>query len=119
MKGDSPRSLKPEDLPVNGKFAFEPQTSFTDGFPFLLASMESLENLNSKLEKPAEMKNFRPNIIVRGCRAFEEDDWRTIRIAGKTFYIISMCTRCTVSSHTPYPYPYYPASFIQCVGRVF
>src|SRR6476620_3747844 len=41
------------------------QGGFADGFPFLLISEESLEELNSRLAAPLLMNRFRPNIVVR------------------------------------------------------
>jgi len=38
----------------------------------LVLSEASLEDLNSRLEKKVKMENFRPNIFVADCGAFEE-----------------------------------------------
>ena len=43
------------------------QVAYADMAPYLLASYSSLNQLNSRLEKPAEMRQFRPNITVFGC----------------------------------------------------
>ena len=51
------------------------RTSFTDGFPFLLIGEGSLGDLNSRLEKPLEMRRFRPNHVVKGSRPYAEDSW--------------------------------------------
>jgi uncharacterized protein YcbX len=39
---------------------------------FMLVSEASLDDLNSKLNKTVTMKNFRPNLIVKNCLAFDE-----------------------------------------------
>jgi uncharacterized protein YcbX len=48
------------------------QVAFADAFPFLLATTNSLDDLNHRLvrkgEQPIPMINFRANIIVEGCR---------------------------------------------------
>ena len=41
--------------------------AYHDMSPYHLASMESVEDLNSRLKKPIEIYNFRPNIIVQGA----------------------------------------------------
>jgi hypothetical protein len=49
---------------------------YADGFPFLLISEASLKELNSMIgetEYPIIMRRFRPNIVVKGTNAFEED----------------------------------------------
>jgi len=97
-KGIEPRRLKAAKLPEKVQFAFEPQTGFADAWPFLLVSTASLDDLNSRLEKPAEMKNFRPNIVVKGCEAFEEDKWKEIAINGKSHYVVTLCIRCQVTT---------------------
>ena len=37
-----------------------------------MLSEESVEDLNTKLENPVLVKNFRPNIVIKGCKAYEE-----------------------------------------------
>ena len=71
-------------------------TAFSDGFPVLLTSQASLDDLNSRLDKPVPMSRFRPNIVVTGCDAFEEDEWRLIRIGDLTMRVVKPCSRCTI-----------------------
>ena len=72
---------------------------FADAFPFLLISEESLADLNSRLDSPVTMRNFRPNIVVKGCNApYEEDTWKKIVIGEdkeNIFYITCRSIRCT------------------------
>jgi uncharacterized protein YcbX len=83
-----------------------PQISFTDGFPILLASEESLHELNRRLNIKGKsnlpMSRFRPNIVVRGLsKAFEEDTWKAIQIGGKDgpiLHIVKGCPRCKQSA---------------------
>lgn len=74
--------------------------SFADGFPFLLISEASLEDLNSRLtgkgETAVPMKRFRPNLVVSGCEAYAEDQWRDIRIGALDFKVVKPCSRCVV-----------------------
>jgi uncharacterized protein YcbX len=58
--------------PTNPQYAPNSQTGFSDGYPFLLASINSLDDLNKRLQKPVSMLNFRPNIIVSGCKPWYE-----------------------------------------------
>lgn len=71
-------------------------TSFADGYPFLLISQASLDDLNARLDQPVPMNRFRPNIVVTGSEAFAEDTWRDIRIAGIDFGVVKPCARCNV-----------------------
>jgi uncharacterized protein len=69
---------------------------FADAYPFLLISEASLEDLNQRLEKPVLMNRFRPNLVVSGCKPFEEDTWKWIRIGKIPFKVAKPCSRCTV-----------------------
>jgi len=84
---------------VDGLYAREGETvSFADGFPLLLISQASLDDLNSRLENPVPMNRFRPNLVVSGCDSFAEDDWRRIRIGGVEFDVAKPCSRCVIPS---------------------
>lgn len=79
---------------VNG----DDHTGFADGYPILLTSEESLNDLNGRLESPVPMNRFRPNIVVRACKPFAEDDWSRIRIADVELAIVKPCARCVVTT---------------------
>jgi hypothetical protein len=84
---------------VDGIYAHEGETvSFADGFPVLLISQASLDDLNSRLDTPVPMNRFRPNLVVQGCEAFAEDNWRRIRIGSTEFTVAKACSRCAVPS---------------------
>ena len=92
---------KPEDDPrqVDSIYAESgDQTSFADGFAFLLISEASLNDLNDRLDAPLPMNRFRPNFVVRGCDAYAEDEWGTIRIGGVPFRVAEACPRCAVTT---------------------
>lgn len=79
------------------------QVGFADGFPFLLTSCASLDELNRRLDVPLPMNRFRPNIVIDGGEPFEEDGWKRIRIDGISFEVAKPCARCaitTVDQHT-------------------
>jgi uncharacterized protein YcbX len=84
---------------VDGIYAREGETvSFADGFPLLLISEASLEDLNARLPAPVPMNRFRPNLVVSGCEPFAEDDWRRIRIGSLEFEVAKPCSRCVMPS---------------------
>jgi uncharacterized protein len=74
------------------------KTSFSDGYPFLLAGQSSLDDLNSRLEQPVPMNRFRPNFVISGAAPFAEDAWKTIRIGSVLFYAPKPCGRCIVTT---------------------
>ncbi len=71
-------------------------TSFADGYPFLVISQASLDDLNTRLTTPVPMNRFRPNIVVSGCDPFAEDDWRDFFINGIRFAGVKLCPRCPI-----------------------
>ena len=72
------------------------RTAFSDGFPLLLTSQASLDDLNQRLTEPVSMKRFRPNLVADGCGAFAEDSWKKIRIGDITFRVVKPCSRCVI-----------------------
>ena len=72
--------------------------AFSDGFPLLFISQASLDDLNTRLDKPISMSRFRPNIVVQGCDAFAEDGWKRIRIGDNNFRVVKPCSRCVIPS---------------------
>ena len=81
---------------VNQKYAAQAtdEVGFADGYPFLLISEASLEDLNSRLAVPVPMNRFRPNLVIKGCSDYEEDAWKIIRIGKIRFHIAKPCSRC-------------------------
>jgi len=72
------------------------RTAFSDGFPILLISQPSLDDLNSRLDSPVTMRRFRPNLVIAGCEPYAEDGWRQLRVGGITLRIVKPCSRCVI-----------------------
>ncbi len=77
------------------------KTAFSDGFPLLLISQASLDDLNSRLAEPVEMIRFRPNLVVSGCEPYAEDSWKWIRIGDITLRVVKPCSRCSIPNVDP------------------
>lgn len=82
------------------KFAAVP-LSFADGFPFLLTSEASLRDLQSRCTASVQMEQFRPNLVVAGSAAWEEDTWKVIRIGSVIFDVVKPCSRCIFTTVSP------------------
>jgi uncharacterized protein YcbX len=74
------------------------QAAFSDGFPLLLISEASLGDLNARMTTPLPKNRFRPNIWVKGCDAYAEDRWRTLRIGDNILHVVKPCSRCKVTT---------------------
>lgn len=77
------------------------QTAFSDGFPFLIMSENSLNALNKELAKPVGINRFRPNLVIADCDAYAEDIWRRIRIDNIAFRLPKPCARCSIPGIDP------------------
>lgn len=65
-----------------------------DATSYMLINEASIEELNSRIEKPVAPLWFRPNIVVKGPKAFEEDSWKFIKFGDRTiFKNVKPCTR--------------------------
>lgn len=85
--------------PVDPEYArFEARVAFADGFPALLTSEASLEDLNARASEHVPMDRFRPNIVIDGESPFEEDGWRQVRIGEVTLDVVKPCSRCTITT---------------------
>ena len=84
---------------VSPKYAVNDESvSFADGMPYLILGQESLNDLNSRLEKPVTMDRFRPNIVFSGGQSYVEDSWKKIRIGAVEFQVVNPCARCVLTT---------------------
>lgn len=88
----------------NDAAAFDDEVSFADAAPLLLTSEASLAELNSRLPSPPSpitMRRFRPNVVVDGNGAFEEDAWGRIAIGDTELEVAWPSTRCVLTTIDP------------------
>jgi uncharacterized protein YcbX len=85
---------------INQDYAIhaDDHTGFADGYPILIISEESLQDLNSRLDSPLPMNRFRPNLVVKGGEPFAEDTWKRIRIGAIEMALVKPCPRCVVTT---------------------
>ena len=72
--------------------------SFADGYPFLIIGESSLDYLNTKLDRPVKMLQFRPNLVFSGGNEHEEDNWKMIKIGDIDFAVVKPCARCVITT---------------------
>ncbi|TQV74703.1 MOSC domain-containing protein [Aliikangiella marina] len=88
--------------PVDPNYAqADDNVSFADGFPLLVISQGSLDDLNTRLSTPVTMKSFRPNIVVEGCPPYAEDSWKQIKVGEVIFDAVKLCSRCILTTVDP------------------
>ena len=72
--------------------------SFADGFPLLVTTRASLDDLNARLDRPVTMDRFRTNISVEGAEPWAEDGWQDLRVGDVRFAGVKDCSRCAVTT---------------------
>ncbi|KAH9504652.1 Mitochondrial amidoxime reducing component 2 [Bulinus truncatus] len=83
------------------------KVAFPDRAPYLIATEESLQDLNARMgpsqDGPITMNNFRPTIIIKGCeKAWDEDNWTHLRIGQQVYLrILEPCGRCLLTTVDP------------------
>ncbi len=82
------------DFPADHAFGF------ADGFPFLIANQGSLDELNQQLKSKGQpavpMNRFRPNIVLQGLDAYEEDYLASMHVGALSFAFVKRCARCPI-----------------------
>jgi len=80
----------------------EAPTLFSDGYPVLVIGAESLRDLNVRLQAAGRaalpMNRFRPNLVIDGIEAFEEDYVETFRLGDAVLKPVKPCPRCPMPS---------------------
>jgi uncharacterized protein YcbX len=77
-------------------------TMFSDGYPILVAGSASLDDLNQKLvaagRNALPMNRFRPNLVIDGIDAFEEDYADSYQLGEVVLKPVKPCPRCPMPS---------------------
>lgn len=82
--------------------------NFPDAYPLLICSIASLADLQSRMPLAGDlpMNRFRPNVVIDGCAAFEEDRFHELSNGDVRLRLVKACTRCattTVDQHSGQP----------------
>ena len=77
------------------------QVAFADGFPFLLISQASLDDLNSRLSDSVSMTRFRPNLVISGSDMLAEEQYCLLTLGRWSFELVKPCARCSIPSIDP------------------
>ena len=78
---------------------------FADAFALLIASNGSVDDLNHRLARRGfgaiGIERFRPNLVLAGVDAFEEDFVSRMRIGSAELNVVKPCVRCSVPNVDP------------------
>lgn len=100
MVPDSHRPLQPKY--AGGLEYATREVTVTDGAPLLLLGEASLTALNHRLaakgERALNIDRFRPNVLLTGTSAHDEDTWARVTIGDVEIGVGSPCPRCVVTT---------------------
>ncbi|XP_067012648.1 mitochondrial amidoxime-reducing component 1 [Anabrus simplex] len=97
---DATRDVRPPNK-VFHKLQQKDVGAFPDASSFNMIVQESVDDLNTRLSKPVTPLSFRPNFVMRGAKAYEEDSWDYVRIGDVVFRNVKPCTRCILTTVDP------------------
>ncbi len=93
--------LQPERLETAPLTGESTSSSFADSFPILIIGTASLDALNAQLEESIDARYFRPNLLFKTERSFEEDEWQEIQIGSVLLRKAKACGRCRMINVKP------------------
>jgi uncharacterized protein YcbX len=77
-------------------------TLYADGYPVLVISQASLDDLNVRLAArgatPLPMNRFRPNLVIDGVEPYDEDHIDTLVLGDVVLKLVKPCTRCEITT---------------------
>jgi uncharacterized protein YcbX len=86
----------------------EASNQFSDGFPLLVIGQASLDLLNERLAASGHaavaMERFRPNIVLSGIAAHDEDQVANFEVAAESAVLlraVKPCARCPIPNVDP------------------
>jgi uncharacterized protein YcbX len=77
------------------------RVAFTDGFPLLLLTTGSMNELNRRLDRALSVRRFRPNLLIEHDTPHVEDTWLRVRVATVDLRIVKPCARCAITTVDP------------------
>lgn len=77
-------------------------TGFADGYPLLVIGSASLDDLNARLRSGGAdalpMNRFRPNLVVDGLEAYDEDHLSQLTCGEAVLQLVKPCVRCQITT---------------------
>lgn len=95
------------NAPRKKALGFQPVTGFADAYPIHLLNLSSVRDVASRCAALPQLsiRRFRPNIVIQGPGAFEEDRWKRIRLSrggdGVEVHTVCRTVRCRLPNVDP------------------
>ena len=101
--GDQPREVY-RCAPRREDLGYQPTVGFQDAYPVHILNLASVRDIESNFQKgapPLSARNFRPNIVITGGDAYDEDSWKRIKIGAFLYYVSCLTVRCLLPNVHP------------------
>jgi uncharacterized protein YcbX len=76
----------------------EVPTLFSDGFPLLVLSQASIDDLAARVGRDLPVQRFRPNLLLGGVAAYAEDAALELATGAVSIALTKACTRCVITT---------------------
>lgn len=78
----------------NKSFRHEDGGAYHDDTSYMLINQASVDDINTHLDHIVKPLQFRPNMVIKGPNAYDEDNWKWVRIGDTvTFRSLKPCLR--------------------------
>lgn len=92
------------NAPRKEDLGYQPSVGFADAYPVHLLNLASVRDVAAKVREEIpnfSARRFRPNILITGPGAYDEDDWKRVRIDSEEFYCACHTVRCKLPNVDP------------------
>ena len=90
--------------PRKEELGYQPTVGFQDAYPLHIMNLASVRDVGSRLQNnapPLSALNFRPNIVITGGAAYDEDLWKRVKIGEYEYYVPCRTVRCLLPNNNP------------------
>lgn len=92
------------NAPSKETLDYQPSVGFADAYPIHLLNLASVRDVAAQVRDTIpkfSARRFRPNILLTGPSAYDEDDWKRFRIGGAEFHCACHTVRCKLPNVDP------------------
>lgn len=92
------------NAPKAEELGWQPEVAFSDSYPLHMMNIASVHDVSEKVGDAIpdlSFRRFRPNILIEGPPAYDEDDWKLCRIGKNEVYCSCRTTRCLLPNVDP------------------
>lgn len=101
-------SMQPREVyrcaPRKGELGYQPVVGFQDAYPLHILNLASVHDVARNMKSgapPLGARNFRPNIVIAGGKAYAEDSWKRINIGDFDYHVACRTVRCLLPNVNP------------------